>query len=957
SRDYDDLSDSGSLVPFKKDTLIYLDHKSTNENNNEVSKTYQLHILMVLTTIETKEKEIQTLMNGKLLIELLDDLTDPQNDDVHIQNVLLERCLNASRSELEEFVGELSNSCIYIPTLKLFTSRICDEPLRLNSQAKLIVTIRNFASLLITDVIMQNLNHSDTPGFGELLHNCIELLWKVRDDKPGSLTDNKGNNGLNLFFYTTKRIFKAILDARVLGILVTSPPGRRCFKRILFDFKMINQIEQEQLLSSVDIVAALVEKCSEHKEVSLRQEQSFSAYKACTALLESLKCRQNEEKILLVSRKNSLPPMLNDMVKFNNKESRSQHWNRKRAATSAHSNSANSVSMSIQDEQYLNLLEMAVPQKQSDLHNLLRELEKRKIELFRVNFLSFDPNEFNATSIIDILSLGGPHIHEVYIDECQDNQIVDFALILKVFDNVDAVFLAGDIAQCIARGSSFRFQDLRALMYQWELSRIQTKQNQRGIAKPKQFELNVNYRSHDGILKLASSVIDLIWHFFPKSIDRLSRERGEIGGPRPIVFEGFQKEYFKVFSAGERMANYIEFGAEQVIIVRDDKAKLQLKDLIGKAGLVMTVFEAKGMEFSDVLLYNFFTDSPARLKWRVIRSDLNDKSEGIQTFSHEKHYILSSELKHLYVAVTRARQHIWICDESAEYSTPIRMYWEHHGLIKVTKDVDEINTFSTLAKKSTSHEIKSPVVIERSAETGVPAYKSLPQRAELKIDPIAFDASEPTTDTQAWFRQIQDSPRAQAEAKKIQDWFRRAHKQRQKSRERVLDQTLEKIYNDVKDFCEVVAHWECAVTQKGEKAVRMYHMLLRGFAVNVIVELVKLQDKMDKIKNKLKKKINDPYMDGEKLESYLELEDDLKFVDIYLKTCIAIFIIIQLVRICVFRYIHNENVKLGLNSISTTDNMVKHEEADIEWLSDELQQARNTIDQVVEWIDHCKAEI
>ncbi|CAG8729334.1 2005_t:CDS:1, partial [Funneliformis caledonium] len=322
-------------------------------------------------------------MNDKLLIELLDDLTDPQNDDVHIQNVLLERCLNASRSELEEFVAELRNSCIYIPTLKIFTSRLCDEPLRFNSQAKLNVTIRNLASLLLTDVVMQNLNHSDTPGFGELLHNCIELLWKFRENNPGSLTDNKGNNGLNLFFHTIKIIFKAILDARVLGILVTSPPGRRCIKRILFDFRMINQIEQEQLLSSVDIVASLVEKCSEHKEVSPRQEEGFSAYKACTALLETLKSHQTAEKISLSNRKNSLPPMLHDMVKFDNKESRSQHWNRKRAATSANIHSTNSVSMSIKDEQYLNLLGMSVPQKPTDVHNLLRELEKRKMDLFQ----------------------------------------------------------------------------------------------------------------------------------------------------------------------------------------------------------------------------------------------------------------------------------------------------------------------------------------------------------------------------------------------------------------------------------------------------------------------------------------------------------------------------------------------------------------------------------------------
>ena len=61
--------------------------------------------------------------------------------------------------------------------------------------------------------------------------------------------------------------------------------------------------------------------------------------------------------------------------------------------------------------------------------------------------------------------------------------------------------------------------------------------------------------------------------------------------------------------------NYIEFGAEQVIIVCDDAAKLHLKKLIHKAGLVMTVFETKGMEFNDVVLHNFFTDSPQTLRY------------------------------------------------------------------------------------------------------------------------------------------------------------------------------------------------------------------------------------------------------------------------------------------------------------------------------------------------------
>jgi superfamily I DNA/RNA helicase len=60
-----------------------------------------------------------------------------------------------------------------------------------------------------------------------------------------------------------------------------------------------------------------------------------------------------------------------------------------------------------------------------------------------------------------------------------------------------------------------------------------------------------------------------------------------------------------------------------------------------------------GLEFDDVLLYDFFASSPASTKqWRVINSD------NLRDF--DKHQILESELKRLYVAITRARHHCWI---------------------------------------------------------------------------------------------------------------------------------------------------------------------------------------------------------------------------------------------------------------------------------------------------------
>lgn len=56
------------------------------------------------------------------------------------------------------------------------------------------------------------------------------------------------------------------------------------------------------------------------------------------------------------------------------------------------------------------------------------------------------------------------------------------------------------------------------------------------------------------------------------------------------------------------MNKQIDFGAHQAIIVQTDEARQCLPSVL-KSGIVLTVAEAKGLEFDDVLLYNFFSDS------------------------------------------------------------------------------------------------------------------------------------------------------------------------------------------------------------------------------------------------------------------------------------------------------------------------------------------------------------
>src|ERR1044072_3584039 len=132
------------------------------------------------------------------LFELLKDFIN-FHDDKRKQNALLEQCLNASKSDLEELSKLLRSSPEdYLPIVKTFVSHLYNEKSRATPRIKKqSAELLNFTSLLITIIIIKNLHHSDIPGFEELLHNCIELLW---------LDNNKDNNKYNKFNQTNENV-------------------------------------------------------------------------------------------------------------------------------------------------------------------------------------------------------------------------------------------------------------------------------------------------------------------------------------------------------------------------------------------------------------------------------------------------------------------------------------------------------------------------------------------------------------------------------------------------------------------------------------------------------------------------------------------------------------------------------------------------------------------------------
>ncbi|KAI3470132.1 hypothetical protein Pfo_026795 [Paulownia fortunei] len=340
-------------------------------------------------------------------------------------------------------------------------------------------------------------------------------------------------------------------------------------------------------------------------------------------------------------------------------------------------------------------------EKREVIYDIFEDYEKMKLECGEFDLADF---------VIDIHlrlnneNLLGDKMDFVYIDEVQDLTMRQISLFRYICKNVDEGFVfSGDTAQTIARGIDFRFEDIRSLFYNEFFMKSRnfefSGRREKGLISDI-FNLSQNFRTHTGVLRLAQSVIDLICHFFPQSIDLLAPETSLIYGESPVVLEPGSDEnlIISIFGySGNAGGKWVGFGADQVILVRDDSARKEISNYIGHQALILTIVECKGLEFQDVLLYNFFGSSPMSNQWRVVYEFLKEKDlldanspKSFPSFNLSRHNILCSELKQLYVAITRTRQRLWICENSEELSKPMLDYWRRLCLVQVRKIDDSL---------------------------------------------------------------------------------------------------------------------------------------------------------------------------------------------------------------------------------------------------------------------------
>ena len=201
-------------------------------------------------------------------------------------------------------------------------------------------------------------------------------------------------------------------------------------------------------------------------------------------------------------------------------------------------------------------------------------------------------------------------IHELYVDEAQDFTQAELTVILKCCQDPNRSFLAGDTAQTIIKGISFRFEDLKSLFRGLKLPGVKCK-------APSIRKLTTNHRSHSGITNLAISLTDVLKEHFQYSFDwnNIPNDHSNIRGPKPLFICSKSKlENFLIQSQKASDVSSIEFGADQVVIARNssEEGKKTMPEYL-QHEIVLNPQECKGLEFNDVLLYNFFTDTASQV--------------------------------------------------------------------------------------------------------------------------------------------------------------------------------------------------------------------------------------------------------------------------------------------------------------------------------------------------------
>ena len=250
--------------------------------------------------------------------------------------------------------------------------------------------------------------------------------------------------------------------------------------------------------------------------------------------------------------------------------------------------------------------------------------------------------------------------------------------------NRGGLFLAGDTAQSVVEGVSFRFEEVRSVghaLFQGDSRYI----------PDKPVTVNTNFRSHAGILNTAAAILERMFEVFPRSANRLKPDVGVFLGPRPGIFQNLSLD---------RLRDLVS-RIDGVVLLTHDGHVEELQRIVGDTVIVLGIRESKGLEFPNVIIVDFFRllEDEHQKPWRellTIREQRSNSRDGIKKAVPE----VETQLKLIYTAITRCSKRLFFAETKPSIAGSAFIKWATYvkkeessaspGALAVKQVVDDV---------------------------------------------------------------------------------------------------------------------------------------------------------------------------------------------------------------------------------------------------------------------------
>ncbi len=289
----------------------------------------------------------------------------------------------------------------------------------------------------------------------------------------------------------------------------------------------------------------------------------------------------------------------------------------------------------------------------------------------------YDPNLISH-AYLDFVS---PSYDYVVIDEVQDLTTVQLFLILQTLRCPTNFLFCGDSNQ-IVHPNFFSWAKVKTLFHehgQWqqnsELLRV----------------LSSNYRNSPEVINIANKVLKIKQARFG-SIDKESNFLVDSVGAHPGTIKNFAETAQTLQELNQKTAKSTRFA----VLVMHPEQKIKAKEIFNTP-LVFSVQEAKGLEYDNIILYNFVSDE-SKMFMDIIQGvehidfnapleyarnkDKTDKSAEVYKFF----------INALYVAITRAVKNLYLIEQKPR-----------HPMLALLA-INETTELKDLAQENSSHE-------------------------------------------------------------------------------------------------------------------------------------------------------------------------------------------------------------------------------------------------------------